>query len=69
METDEEEHSIFKRSIINVSNVLSTLWLRWTIQITNGNNWFILESRSYILWNIRVLFCFLYIFIKVFKQI
>ena len=50
-----------------VSDVLPTLWVRLPFQIDNGGNWIILGGRSYLLWNLRILFCLLYFAVQAFK--
>lgn len=57
-----------KRRIPNVSDVLPTVWVRLPFQVDNGGNWLILEGRSYLLWNLRVLLCILYFAVQIFKQ-
>jgi len=56
-----------QRYITNVSNVLSTIWLRCTIQTNNGFEWFILGSRYNFLLNFRLFLVFLYISYEIFK--
>jgi hypothetical protein len=51
-----------------VSDVLPTLWVRLPFQIDNGGNWIILGGRSYLLWNLRIVFCILYFAVQIFKQ-
>ena len=58
-----------KRRIPNASDVLPTIWVRLPFQVDNGGNWLILEGRSYLLWNLRVLLCIIYFAIEAFKQI
>ena len=64
-----KEVNNLKRRIPNASDVLPTLWVRLPFQVDNGGNWLILGSRSYLLWNLRVVLCLLYLAIQVFKQI
>ena len=40
-----KEINPLQRYIANVSNVLSPIWVRCTIQITDGGDWFILGCR------------------------
>ena len=63
------EAKSLKRRIIDAGNVLPTLWVRFPFQIDNGGNWIILGGRSYLLWNLRILFCILYFAVQIFKQI
>ncbi len=53
--------NVLQRHVINVSNVLSTVWLRRTIQIDHGFKWFILGSRYRFLFNFRMFLVILYI--------
>ncbi len=62
-----KETSVLQRHVINVSNVLSTVWLRRTIQIDNGFKWFILGSRYRFLFNFRMFLVVLYITYETFK--
>lgn len=57
-----------KRRIPNASDVLPTVWVRLPFQVDNGGNWLILGSRSYLLWNLRIVLCLLYFAVQVFKQ-
>lgn len=57
-----------KRRIPNASDVLPTVWVRLPFQVDNGGNWLILEGRSYLLWNLRILLCILYFAVQIFKQ-
>ena len=56
-----------KRRISNVSDVLSALWVRLPVQINNGLEWLILDSRYYILFNFRMLLALIYILFQVVK--
>lgn len=58
-----------KRHILNASDVLPTIWVRFPFQVDNGGHWIVLGSRSYLLWNLRILFCIIYFAIEIFKQI
>lgn len=60
---------VLKGHLANVSDVLPTLWVRFPFQIDNGGNWIILGGRSYLLWNLRILFCILYFAVQALKQI
>jgi len=66
---NQEKTSKFKRRIFDVSNVLPTVWVRFPFQVDNGGSWLILGSRSYLLWNLRIVLCLLYFAIQIFKQI
>ena len=57
-----------KRRIPNAGDVLPTVWVRFPLQVDHGGNWLILEGRSYLLWNLRVLLCILYLAVQIFKQ-
>jgi len=58
-----------KRRITDASNVFPTIWVRFPFQVDHGGNWLILESRSYLLWNLRVILSIIYIIVQIFKQI
>ena len=62
-----QEISILQRYISNVSNVLSPLWIRRTIQINNGYEWFILGSRYNFLFNFRLFLVVVFLIIQIFK--
>lgn len=57
-----------KRGILNVRNVLSALWVRFSIQAYNGLEWLILDSRYYILFNLRVLLALVYLLFQMVKE-
>jgi hypothetical protein len=59
--------NFLQRYISNVSNVLSPLWIRRTIQINNGREWFILGSRYNFLFNFRLLLVVVFLIIQIFK--
>ncbi len=59
--------NFLQRYISNVSNVLSPIWLRRVIQINDGNNWFVLGSRYYFLFNFRVFLVVVYLTYEIFK--
>ena len=59
--------NFIQRYISNVSNVLSPLWIRRTIQINNGYEWFILGSRYNFLFNFRLLLVIVFLIIQIFK--
>ena len=59
--------NFIQRYISNVSNVLSPLWIRRTIQINNGYEWFILGSRYNFLFNFRLLLVVVFLIIQIFK--
>jgi len=44
------------RGVFNARNVFSSLWLRRSIQNSNGGDWIVLDSRYYFLWSFRI-FC------------
>jgi len=57
-----------KRSISNVSDVLHAFWIRLPVQINNGLEWLILDSRYYVLFNFRVLLAIIFFVIQIFKK-
>ena len=57
----------FKRRIFDALNVLPTLWVRLPFQIDNGNHWIVLDSRRYLLWNLRIFLCLLYFTVQLLK--
>ena len=57
-----------KRCISNVSDVLSALWVRLPVQINNGLEWLILDSRYYILFNFRVFLALVYFLFQMVKE-
>jgi hypothetical protein len=59
--------NFIQRYISNVSNVLSPLWIRRTIQINNGLEWFILGSRYSFLFRFRLLLVVVFLIIQIFK--
>ena len=62
-----QEISILQRYISNVSDVLSTSWIRCTIQADDGSDRFVLGSRRYLLLNFRIFLVVLYITYETFK--
>lgn len=58
---------VLQRYITNVSDVLSTTWLRCTIQANDGTDRFVLGSRRYLLLNFRLFLVSLYIAYEIFK--
>jgi hypothetical protein len=59
--------NFIQRYISNVSNVLSPLWIRRTIQINNGREWFILGSRYNFLFNFRLFLVVVFLIVQIFK--
>lgn len=57
-----------ERRIAYASDVLPTLWVRFPFQVDHGGHWLILGSRSYLLWNLRIILCLLYFAVQIFKQ-
>jgi hypothetical protein len=57
-----------KRSIFDVSNVLSTTGIRLGFQIINGLEWLILDGRYYILFNFRVFLGVIYLLYEMVKE-
>lgn len=62
-----KETNVLQRHVTNISNVLSAVWLRRTIQIDYGFKWFILGSRYRFLFNFRMFLVVLYITYETFK--
>jgi len=56
-----------QRYITNVSDVLSTTWLRCTIQANDGTDRFVLGSRRYLLLNFRLFLVGVYISYEILK--
>ena len=50
-----------QRYITNVSDVLSSVWIRRFIQVNNGYEWFILGIRYRFLFHFRMFLVILYI--------
>jgi hypothetical protein len=59
--------NFLQRYLINVSDVLSPIWVRRVIQIDNGREWFILGSRCHFLFNFRMFLVILYLSYETFK--
>ncbi len=59
--------NFIQRYLTNVGNVLSTIWIRRPIQIDNGYQWIILDSRCRFLFNFRFFLVMLYISYEIFK--
>jgi hypothetical protein len=59
--------NFLQRYLANVSDVLSTIWLRRTFQIDDGGNWVILGCRYNFLLNFRVLLVIIYLAYETFK--
>ena len=57
----EEPPVVLQGFIANVSNVLSTSWVRCTIQADDGVDRFVLGCRRYLLLNFRIFLVVLYI--------
>ncbi len=60
-------NDVLQRYITNVSDVLSTAWLRCTIQANDGTDRFVLGSRRYLLLNFRLFLVGVYIAFQTFK--
>ena len=56
-----------QRYVAYVSDVLSPIWLRRTIQINNGLEWFVLGSRYRFLFYFRLFLVVLYFSFQIFK--
>ena len=59
--------NFIQRYITNVSDVLSTAWLRCTIQANDGTDRFVLGSRRYLLLNFRLFLVGVYISYEILK--
>jgi len=64
---EKQPTNFLQRYVSNVSDVLSPIWVRRTIQINNGFEWFILGSRYRFLFNFRMFLVILYITYETFK--
>ena len=62
-----ETINFIQRYIINVSNVLSSVWLRRTFQTNNGYKWFLLDSRRCFLFYFRLFLVAVYLTYEAFK--
>lgn len=62
-----QETNFLQRYISNVSDVLSSSWVRCTIQTDDGSDRFVLGSRRYLLLNFRMFLVILYIAYETFK--
>lgn len=60
LKREEKQISFLQRYLSNVSNVLSSLWIRCTIQDYDGTYRFVLGSRRYLLLNFRMFLVILY---------
>ena len=58
---------VIQRYLANVSNVLSPIWVRCSIQVNNGSEWFVLGSRYRFLFYFRLFLVGLYISYEVLK--
>ena len=67
LESKGKKINFLQRYITNVSDVLSPIWVRRTIQIDNGYKWFILGSRYRFLFYFRMFLVILYISYEAFK--
>lgn len=56
-----QEINFLQRYVSNVGDVLSSSWIRCTIQDDDGTDRFVLGSRRYLLLNFRVFLAILYI--------
>lgn len=57
-----------QRYFVNVSDVLSTFWLRCAIQIDYGRYRFLLDSRRSFLFNFRMFLVIVYLSFELYKQ-
>jgi hypothetical protein len=62
-----KETSFLQRYISNVGDVLSPIWVRRSIQINNGFEWFILGCRYRFLFYFRLFLVVVYISYEVLK--
>ena len=62
-----QEVNLLQRYISNVSDVLSTSWIRCTIQADDGSDRFVLGCRRYLLLNFRMFLVILYLAYETFK--
>jgi hypothetical protein len=62
-----QEATAIQRYISNVSNVLSPIWVRRSVQINNGSEWFVLGSRYRFLFYFRLFLVVLYISYEILK--
>ncbi len=62
-----QEINFLQRYISNVSDVLSTSWIRCTVQDDDGSDRFVLGSRRYLLLDFRMFLVILYITYETFK--
>ena len=67
IKTKRKPIGILQRFIADVSDVLSAVWVRRTIQIDNGLERFILDSRRHLLFNFRLFLVIVYITYTLFK--
>ena len=67
-ETQGDETDPLSRYISNVSDVLSPLWLRRTIQIDNGFKWFLLDGRRRFLFYFRLFLVVIYLAFEIFTN-
>jgi hypothetical protein len=59
--------NFLQRYLTNVGNVLSPIWVRRTIQVNDGGNWFILGCRYHFLFNFRMFLVVIYLAYETFK--
>lgn len=59
--------NFLQRCIFNVSDVFSSIWVRCIIQINNGFDGFILDSRYRFLFGIRVFLVIIFLIVEIFK--
>lgn len=61
------EIGFLQRYVANVGDVLSPIWLRRTIQVNNGLEWFVLGSRYRFLFYFRLFLVILYYSFQILK--
>ena len=64
---EKQSTNFLQRYVSNVSDVLSPVWVRRTIQVNNGFEWFVLGSRYNFLFNFRLLLVIVYLTYETFR--
>ena len=64
---ERKENSFLQRCIVNASDVLSSFWLRRTVQANNGPEWILLGGRFSFLFYFRMLLVIIYLTHEAFK--
>ena len=63
-----KKNTISKRSVPNVWDVLSTLWVRCSVQINHGFDWILLDCRYNFLFNFRAVLFIICTVIQILKK-